>query len=202
MKRILTTPIDPKEIADLRVGDVVYLSGIVATARDAAHKRILERGLPDGADLNGGAIFHAGPIMAKDDTGKWHTVAIGPTTSMRMEDYQKEVLEQTGVRLLIGKGGMGERTKAACKKYKAIHTVFPGGCAVLAASAVEEVLAAEWQDLGMPEAFWVLKVKELGPLIVSIDTKGNSLFESNRALFAKRKDEALQELLPRLDFGH
>ncbi len=90
--------------------------------------------------------------------------------------HEQEFIKQTGVKVIIGKGGMGPNTEEGCKKYKAIHAVFPGGCAVLAASEVERIERVEWLELGMPEAMWVCRVKEFGPLIISIDTKGNNLF--------------------------
>jgi L(+)-tartrate dehydratase beta subunit len=109
-------------------------------------------------------------------------------------------LEATGVKLVVGKGGMGPKTAEGCVASKAIHTVFPGGCAVLAASRVEEVESVEWLDLGMPEAMWVMRVKQFGPLIVSIDTKGNNLFEKNKAMFNEKKDEVVAEIIKHVDY--
>ena len=154
MKKVLTTPIRNEDIADIKVGDVVYLDGYLITCRDVAHRRLIELGRELPVDLKGLAIFHAGPIVAKDGE-KYNMVSIGPTTSMRMEKFEKEFIEQTGVKLIIGKGGMGPNTEAGCKEQKALHAVFPGGCAVLAATQVEEIERAEWQDLGMPETLWV-----------------------------------------------
>ena len=186
-KRILTTPIRDEDLADLNVGDVVYLTGHIVTCRDVAHRLVIElkRALP--VDIRGGAIFHAGPIVRRADDGQFEMVSIGPTTSMRMEKFEKEFIAQTGVKLIVGKGGMGRETEEGCKQYKAVHAIFPGGCAVLAASQVEEVEDAQWQDLGMPETLWVSRVKEFGPLIISIDTKGNNLIEQNRAQFNAKK---------------
>ena len=180
MKKVLTTPIRNEDIADIKVGDVVYLDGYLITCRDVAHRRLIELGRELPVDLKGLAIFHAGPIVAKDGE-KYNMVSIGPTTSMRMEKFEKEFIEQTGVKLIIGKGGMGPNTEAGCKEQKALHAVFPGGCAVLAATEVEEIERVEWQDLGMPESLWVSRVKNFGPLIISIDTEGNNLFEMNKA---------------------
>jgi L(+)-tartrate dehydratase beta subunit len=186
-KRILTTPIRDEDLADLNVGDVVYLTGHIVTCRDVAHRRLIElkRELP--VDVRGGAIFHAGPIVRKKADGKFEMVSIGPTTSMRMEKFEKEFIAQTGVKLIVGKGGMGPETAAGCKQYKAVHAIFPGGCAVLAATQVEEIENAEWQDLGMPETLWVNRVREFGPLIISIDTKGNNLIEQNKVQFNAKK---------------
>ncbi len=103
-------------------------------------------------------------------------------------------MEQTGVRVIIGKGGMGPNTEYACKNYKAIHCVFPAGNAVVAAAEVEEIVDAQWRDLGMPETLWHCRVKEFGPLIVSIDTDGRNLFEENKVVFNERKEKAIQEI--------
>lgn len=132
--------------------------------------------------------------------GKYHVISIGPTTSMRMEKYEKEFIQQTNLKLIVGKGGMGSSTVEGCQKYKAIHTVFPGGCAVLAANCVEGVEGVEWLDLGMPEAIWVMRVKEFGPLIVSIDTKGNNLFEKNKIEFDLKKHRIVEEICKHVDY--
>ena len=142
-----------------------------------------------------------GPIVKKDEkTGKYTMVSVGPTTSMRMEKFEKEFVEKTGVKVIIGKGGMGPNTEYACKNYKAIHCVFPAGCAVVAATHVEQIVEAQWRDLGMPETLWHCDVKELGPLIVSIDPDGRNLFEENKITFNERKDKALEEIYPQVSF--
>ena len=191
MKKILTTPVSEEEIRSLKAGDTIYVSGTLVTGRDAVHQRLLTEKQPLAADLNGGVLYHAGPIVKEreNEPGKYDVVACGPTTSMRMEKLEKEFLEATGARLIIGKGGMGEKTTQACQELGAVHAVFPGGCAVLAAACVEEVEGVEWKDLGMAEAAWILRVREFGPLIVSIDTHGSNLFEKNRELFRIRKEE-------------
>jgi L(+)-tartrate dehydratase beta subunit len=199
-KRILTTPIRDEDLADLNVGDVVYLTGHIVTCRDVAHRRLIElkRELP--VDVRGGAIFHAGPIVRKKADGKFEMVSIGPTTSMRMEKFEKEFIKETGVKLIVGKGGMGSETEAGCKEFKAVHAIFPGGCAVLAATQVEEIEGAEWQDLGMPETLWVNRVKEFGPLIISIDTKGKNLIEQNKAQFNAKKSAIVERISSQVRF--
>ena len=119
---------------------------------------------------------------------------------MRMEKFEKEFVEQTGVKVIIGKGGMGANTEYACKTCKAIHCVFPAGNAVVAAVEVEEIVQAEWRDLGMPETLWNCRVKEFGPLIVSIDTEGRNLFEENKVIFNQRKEKALEEIYKQVSF--
>lgn len=199
-KKILTTPIKDEDLKDIKIGDIIYLNGYLITCRDVAHRRLIEgkRALP--VDLKGKAIFHAGPIVRKKDDGSYEMVSIGPTTSMRMEKFEKEFVEQTGVKLIVGKGGMGKNTEQVCKEQKALHVVFPAGCAVLAATQVEEIEDAQWLDLGMPETLWVSRVKEFGPLIVSIDTEGRNLFEENKVEFNRKKALAYEEICKHVSF--
>lgn len=202
MKKILTTPIQDKDLESLNIGDIVYLNGYLITGRDDVHQRLIKQHKTLPVDLKGLTIFHAGPIIKTIDAvkGDYEVVSVGPTTSMRMEKYEKEFIAETGLKLIVGKGGMGPNTVAGCKEHKAIHTVFPGGCAVLAAECVEAVERVEWLDLGMPEAMWVMRVKEFGPLIVSIDTHGNNLFEQNKQIFNERKEKIVDELCKHVDF--
>lgn len=199
-KKILTTPIKSEDLEDIKIGDIIYLTGHIVTCRDVAHRRLIEgkRELP--VNVRGGAIFHAGPIVRPIGDDKYEMVSIGPTTSMRMEKFEKEFVEQTGVKLIVGKGGMGKNTEDACREQKALHVVFPAGCAVLAATEVEEIEDYQWKDLGMPETLWVCRVKEFGPLIVSIDTKGNNLFENNKVEFNKKKEKAREEICKQVSF--
>ena len=199
-KKILITPISEEDLKDIKIGDIVYLTGSLTTCRDVAHRRLVEghRELP--VDVRNNAIFHAGPIIRPLENDKFEMVSVGPTTSMRMEKFEKEFVEQTGVKVIIGKGGMGPNTEYACKNFKAIHCVFPAGNAVVAATEVEEIVKAEWRDLGMPETLWNCRVKEFGPLIVSIDTQGNNLFEKNKIIFNERKDKALEDIYKEVSF--
>lgn len=199
-KKVLTTPIQAEDLEDIHVGDVIYLTGRLTTCRDVAHRRVIEekRSLP--VDVKDGAILHAGPIIRPLGEDKYEMVTVGPTTSMRMEKFEEEFIKETGVRLIIGKGGMGDGTMRGCRDYKAIHCVFPAGCAVVAATCVEEIIDAQWKDLGMPETLWTSKVKEFGPLIVSIDTHGNNIFEENKVIFNKRKEEVYEEICREVRF--
>ena len=193
MKKILTTPISEADLADIRVGDVIYLTGTLVTCRDVCHRRLIELKRPIPFDLAGKAIFHAGPIVRKNGDG-WEMVSVGPTTSMRMESFEQEFIKQAGVKLIVGKGGMGPNTEAGCKKYKALHVIYPAGCAVLAATQVEEIEEVHWMELGMPESLWVCRVKEFGPLIVSIDTHGNNLIAENKKQFAERCEPLIADI--------
>lgn len=199
-KKILTTPIKSEDLEGIKVGDIIYLNGHIVTCRDVAHRRLIEQKRELPVNLEGGAIFHAGPIVRPIGDDKFEMVSVGPTTSMRMEKFEKEFVAQTGVKLIVGKGGMGPNTEAACKEHKALHVVFPAGCAVLAATQVEEIERAEWRDLGMPETLWVCRVKEFGPLIVSIDAEGNNLFEANKVIFNQRKDVVYEEIAAQVSF--
>lgn len=199
MKKILKTPVTAEDLKDIKAGDVIYLEGHIVTCRDVAHRRLIEYGRELPVDLNGGAIFHAGPIVQEVD-GKYKMVSVGPTTSMRMEKFEKEFIEKTGVKVIVGKGGMGPNTEEGCREHKAIHCVFPAGCAVLAAEQVVEIEDAHWKELGMPETLWVCRVKEFGPLIVSIDAEGNNIFEQNKVVFNERKEKALEELYEKVRF--
>lgn len=200
MKKILTTPIKDEDLLDLKVGDVVYLTGRLVTCRDVAHRRLIEQGRELPVNLEGGTIFHAGPIVRKKGENDFEMVSIGPTTSMRMEKFEREFIKQTGVKLIVGKGGMGPETAAGCQENIAVHAIFPGGCAVLAATLVEEIEGAEWQDLGMPETLWINRVREFGPLIISIDTKGNNLIQQNKVEFQAKKAPILEKISKQLSF--
>lgn len=187
-------PLSEEDVKKLEVGDNIYVTGKIVTARDDAHKHALEmfeRGeiLPvNFAELG---IFHCGPIMEKDEEGKWYMIAGGPTTSNRMEIFQDKFIEAFGSKLIIGKGGMGDRTTAACQKYGAVYGMFTGGAALLAANRVKEVIEVHWYELlGMPECLWVLQVEEFGPLMIGIDAHGNNFFEENRKKTMEKKEEA------------
>lgn len=199
-KKILTTPIKAEDLEDINIGDIIYLTGHITTCRDVAHRRLIEEKRPLPVDLTEGAIFHAGPIIRKHGEDDFEMISVGPTTSMRMEKFEEEFIKQTGVRLVVGKGGMKDGTMRACRDYKALHCVFPAGNAVVAAVTVEKIVSAEWRDLGMPETLWTCQVKEFGPLIVSIDTHGKNLFEENKIEFNKRKEEAYSEIIPHVSF--
>ena len=199
-KKILITPISEEDLKDIHIGDISYLNGDLTTCRDVAHRRLVEEGRELPVDVRNAAILHAGPIIRPLENSRFEMVSVGPTTSMRMEKFEKEFVRDTGVRVIVGKGGMGPNTEYACRNYRAIHCVFPAGNAVVAATEVEEIVEAQWQDLGMPETLWHCHVKEFGPLIVSIDTEGRNLFEENKVLFNKRKDEATAEICRHVSF--
>jgi fumarate hydratase subunit beta len=174
----LKTPISEEDIRKLKVSDVIYITGTVVTARDQAHKRVLEyykQGKPLPINLEGLLVYHCGPLVKKEG-GKWVVLSAGPTTSTRMDIYEAEFIENFNVRVVVGKGGMGEGTTNAMAKYGAVYGAFTGGAAVLAAKAVKNVRGVKWLDLGAPEAMWVLEVEDFGPIAVAIDSHGRNLF--------------------------
>jgi fumarate hydratase subunit beta/L(+)-tartrate dehydratase beta subunit len=186
-----------EDIANLAIGDVVYVSGTVYTARDMAHIRMakcLAEGEPLGTDFTGSIIFHAGPVVKEVD-GELQVLVIGPTTSIRMEPFSELVFGKLGVKALIGKGGMGESTQSALMKYRGVYLLAAPGCAVVLAKSIRRVLAVQWKDLGMPEAIWTLEVKDLGPLIVAMDSHGQNLFNQvkERALQSMKRILAEQQ---------
>jgi fumarate hydratase subunit beta len=181
-------PVSAGRIAELKVGDLVSVSGVMVTARDAAHKYLIENFVdrdppPEEKPyaetlipiLGGGIIYHCGPVVEKDERGKWRFVAAGPTTSIREEPYQGRIIERFGLRGVMGKGGMGEKTLEACEKHKAVYLHAVGGAASLLAANVVEVLdVMKIEEFGLPEAFWVIRVEDFNA-VVTMDSHGNSL---------------------------
>jgi fumarate hydratase subunit beta len=189
----LEIPIPEEKIRALKVGDTVLLSGLVVTARDAGHKLMVEE-RPRFLDdlLRGGVIYHCGPVVKKAGE-RWSFVAAGPTTSSREEPYQAKVIESYTVRGVIGKGGMGEATKEACRRFGAVYFHAVGGCGTAIARAVREVVAVhKLEEFGTPEAFWVIRVEDF-PVIVTIDSHGNSVHEQVRAASQKAFEELLKK---------
>ncbi len=187
----LKTPISEETIRKLKINDTLYITGIIVTARDSAHRRALEffkKGEKMPIDLEGLGIFHCGPIVKKEGC-KFITIAAGPTTSTRMEIFEDDFIKNFKPRVIIGKGGMGKRTTDAMQKYGGVYGAFTGGAAILASNAVKKVKDVAWVDLGMPEALWILEVENFGPLTVAIDSHGNNLFENvEKKVEQKRKE--------------
>ncbi|MEN3034739.1 MAG: FumA C-terminus/TtdB family hydratase beta subunit [Candidatus Methanosuratincola sp.] len=168
--------IGDQEISKLQVGDTVYITGEIFTMRDQAHLKALEilRGggrLP--FDLTGGVIYHCGPLVKGS-----RVVSAGPTTSMRMERSEGEILARTGAKCIIGKGGMGPGTLSALSEHCAVYTEYPGGAGALAARSVVGIRGVYWREFGDPEAVWVLEVEEFGPCFVTMDCHGRTLRET------------------------
>jgi len=175
MKQVkLTLPITEEQVRSLHVGDMVLLSGILFTGRDAVHKHLFEgKSIP--VDIKGSAIYHCGPVVVKQDNGEWSVRAAGPTTSSREEPYQARVIENFGLRAVIGKGGMGAKTLEACKKFGCVYLHSIGGAAQVMAETVKKVRGVSMlEEFGSPEAIWELEVENF-PALVTIDSHGNSL---------------------------
>lgn len=172
----LSFPFTEPQIRALKVGDEVSLTGVVFTGRDAVHKYLHEGGaLPDGVSLRDGIIYHCGPVMMKQEDGTYKCTAAGPTTSIREEPYQWQIIRDFGVRGVIGKGGMGERTVAACKEHGCVYLHAIGGAAQVLAECVKKVRNVHFlEKFGSPEAIWELEIENF-PAVVTIDSHGNSL---------------------------
>jgi tartrate/fumarate subfamily iron-sulfur-dependent hydro-lyase beta chain len=180
----LKTPLSKEDVLKLRLGDEVLISGELVTARDRAHLYLSEKKQELPFSLDGGVVFHMGPIVRKEN-GKWRVVAAGPTTSARLDKYTENLIRDYGVRGIIGKGGMGENTRNALKKYGAAYLSATGGLAAVLAQSIEEVADVyKLEDFGAPEAMWRLKVRDF-PAIVTMDANGNSLHDG-----VKRESEA------------
>ncbi len=199
----LTIPIPDQDIRALQVGDTVYLSGIIVTGRDAAHKFMIENYIrrpvaPDQRELygelvnllEGGVIYHCGPVVKKNDDGSWSFVAAGPTTSIREEVYQPEVIAHFNLKGVIGKGGMGANTLQACQDQPAVYFHAIGGAASLIAQSVKEVVTVHKMEFGVPEAMWVIRVEDF-PAVVTMDSHGHSIHEEIQAQSQKKLAELL-----------
>jgi fumarate hydratase class I len=172
----LTTPVSESAIRSLKVGDEVAISGIIFTGRDAVHKYLHEGGkLPADVNLSGGILYHCGPVVIKDEQGNWKCVAAGPTTSIREEPYQWQIIRDFGLRGVIGKGGMGDKTLEACKAHGCVYLHGVGGAAQVLAQCIKKVRNVYFmEEFGAPEAIWEFEVAQL-PAVVTIDAHGNSL---------------------------
>lgn len=203
--RNVSLPIDDDVIRDLKVGDPVRLSGAMMTGRDAVHKWMIETFIkktrePHGDDLAvyeaikpllaGSAIYHCGPVVAGLDTKDYRFVAAGPTTSIREEPYQGDVMRHFNVKAVIGKGGMGPKTLAACQEVPGVYLHAIGGAAALIGKTVVKVTGVHKLDFGVPEAMWVIEVKDF-PAVVTMDAHGGSL----HAVVESRSKEVLEQLI-------
>jgi len=169
---VLQAPITEEQIRQLKVGDVVVINGAMHTGRDALHKYLMNHDAP--VDLNGGVLYHCGPVMMKDEQG-WRVLAAGPTTSIREEPYQGDIIKKFGIRAVIGKGGMGAKTLAALKEHGAVYLNAIGGAAQYYAKCIKGVDGVDFlEQFGVPEAMWHLQVEGFAA-IVTMDAHGNSL---------------------------
>lgn len=177
-EKILEIPLKEEDVRALNIGDVIYLKGPVYTARDMAHLRMtefIENNKEFPVNFDGSVIFHAGPV-AKNKNDKWELIVIGPTTSIRMEPYA-ELVGELGVKAIVGKGGMMDKTIENASKFGYVYLQAPPGCGVTTTEGFKEINGVEWLDLAMPEALWKLEAEKFGPLVVAMDTHGRSIYK-------------------------
>ncbi len=183
---VLTPPIDEATIRALKVGDVVLITGPAYTGRDAVHHHLMQHAPP--VDLNGAVLYHCGPVVVKEPDGSWRITAAGPTTSIREEPYQGDIIGKYGVRAVMGKGGMGAKTLAALKTHGAVYLNAVGGAAQFYARCIERVDGVSLLEFGTPEAMWHLQLQAF-PAIVTMDAHGNSLHRDLEAESGQRLAE-------------
>lgn len=188
----LSFPFTEDKIRALKVGDEVLISGVVFTGRDAVHKYLHEGGkLPPEVKLRDGILYHCGPVVMKQEDGSWKVTAAGPTTSIREEPYQAQIIRDCGIRAVIGKGGMGDKTLAACRDYGCVYLHAVGGAAQVLAECIKQVRNVFfYEKFGAPEAIWEFEVEDF-PAVVTIDSHGNSL---HKDMFAKSQAELAKRL--------
>ena len=179
LKKHIILPTSKEIVKDLKIGDIIYISGLICTGRDQVHKKIVNlikngKQLPKKFEnLNNSAIYHMGPIVKTKSDGSFQIISGGPTTSSRMNLFQDEVCKILNISFVIGKGGM---QGVNWDKLSAVYLQFPGGAGAIVSKFIKKVVSVEWKELG-PEAAWFLEVENFGPLIVAIDTQGGNLYK-------------------------
>lgn len=186
----ITSPIKKDILKGLSVGDMVSLSGRIVTGRDQIHK-YLASGNKSPIDLSGLVIYHCGPVVIKEK-GQWKITAAGPTTSVREEPYQAEIISNLRPAAIMGKGGMGEKTRKAMSEYGCAYLHAVGGAAQYLAECITKVEGVYLEEFGQPESMWVLTVKDL-PALVTMDAHGNSLHENILNDAAKRLEKLFSQ---------
>lgn len=197
MRHDLTLPIDHATARTFRVGDVLFLSGTLFTARDQAHILMLDlqaSGVSLPFDPSQMALFHCGPVVSKNSDG-WKVIAAGPTTSIRMESIEDRFLRTFRPPIIIGKGGMGDHTSAALQSVGSVYTQYTGGAGALAAQRIKSVERVEWLDsLGMTEAVWLLQAEQFGPLLVTMDASGGNLYNDLDRMIAENVNAVITRI--------
>jgi L(+)-tartrate dehydratase beta subunit len=189
----LRTPLSEADIRQLKLEDTVSIDGIIFGIRDATQNRIFDEKIAPPADLTGSVCIHTAPGVRKLPNGKFEKICIGTTTSTRMDRFVPGLLEQYGVRAIVGKGGLLQGSVDAMTKIGGAYLAIVGGAAALETLQIEEIEEVWWEDL-MPECLWKFRVKDFGPLIVAIDAHGNSLYRNIQDRAAERL-KALQSQL-------
>ena len=184
-QHVLTTPLSERDVRGLQLEDTVRIDGTIFGIRDATQIRIFDEGVAPPVDLTGSVCLHTAPGVRKRPDGKFEKLSIGTTTSTRMDRFVPGLLNTYGVRALVGKGGLLQGSVDAMKNYGAVYLAIVGGTAALETNQIEEIVDVWWEDL-MPECLWKFRVRNFGPLIVAIDSHGNSLYRRIREEAAKR----------------
>jgi L(+)-tartrate dehydratase beta subunit len=191
--RRLTAPFDEATVRDLHAGDEVLIDGIIWGIRDATLIRIFDQGRRPPADLSGGALLHVAPSVRKREDGGYDPISVGTTTSSRMDRYTRGCLEKLGARAIIGKGGLSDDSLRHLAEFGGVYLTIVGGAASVETVQVEAIEAVYWEDL-MPECLWKFRVKDFGPLFVTMDAHGESTYRDVRQRTARMLDDAYRHL--------
>ncbi|MEA2597203.1 MAG: L(+)-tartrate dehydratase beta subunit [Thermomicrobiales bacterium] len=191
--RRLTAPFDEATVRELRAGDEVLIDGIIWGIRDATLIRIFDQVRQPPADLTGGALLHVAPSVRPREDGGYDPISVGTTTSSRMDRYTRGCLEQLGARAIIGKGGLSDDSLLHLTEFGGVYLTIVGGAASVETVQVEAIEAVYWEDL-MPECLWKFRVKDFGPLFVTMDSHGESMYRDVRRQTKQNLDDAYRHL--------
>lgn len=189
----LKTPLSESDVRQLRVGDAVWLDGVVFGVRDGNMIRVFDQKVAPPCDWRGAALLHTAPNVRKIGPGKYESVCVGTTTSMRMDRFTEGLLRDYGVRAILGKGGLSQKTAALMQQYGAVYLSVTGGAAATETLQIEEIEKVYWEDL-MPECIWQFRFKGLGPMTVGIDTHGGNLQHDVQAQAQQKAAELLRKM--------
>jgi L(+)-tartrate dehydratase beta subunit len=189
----LKTPLSEADVRQLRVGDAIWLDGVVFGVRDGNMIRVFDQNVAPPCDWQGAALLHTAPNVRKIAPGKYEPVCVGTTTSMRMDRFTEGLLRDYGVRAILGKGGLSQKTAELMQKYGAVYLSVTGGAAATETLQIEEIEKVYWEDL-MPECIWQFRFKGLGPMTVGIDTHGGNLQHDVQAQAQQKTAELLRKM--------
>ena len=190
----ITFPTDEATVRELHAGDTVTIQGHIVGIRDATQIRIFDKGQEPPFSLDGAALLHTAPNVRKRDDGGYEPMCIGTTTSARMSRFTEGLIRDHGSRAIIGKGGLLPEALEPLREHGGVYLAIVGGAAALETTQIEEIERVEWEDL-MPECLWLFRVRDFGPLIVGMDTHGESLYENVQVEARKRLEESIYERL-------
>ncbi|MDX6534232.1 MAG: hypothetical protein QOF68_1976 [Gaiellales bacterium] len=190
----LSFPTDVATVRHLRAGDTVTIQGHIIGIRDATQIRIFDQGQEPPMPLDGAALLHTAPNVRKVGDGRYEPMSVGTTTSARMSRFTEGLVRDHGARAIIGKGGLLPDALKPLRKHGAVYLAIVGGAAALETTQIEEIEQVEWEDL-MPECLWKFRVKDFGPLIVGMDTHGESLYENVQVEARRRLEQTIYSRL-------